>query len=189
MIRLAVFLSGTGSNARNLCGYFAGHDEIEVSLLLTNNKDSGAVHIARDFNIPYVIFNRQEFKETGKVLAQLQEARIDAVILAGFLWLVPENLLEAYPGKIINIHPALLPKYGGKGMYGKKVHETVHQNKENESGITIHICDAHYDEGDILFQAKCPVTEEDTPGTIAEKVHALEYEFFPKVVEEYLLSI
>jgi phosphoribosylglycinamide formyltransferase-1 len=188
MIKVAIFLSGTGSNARNICGYFAGHPQIEIALLLTNKPDSGAVHIARDFNIPYFIFNRSQFYESGEVLEQLDMAHIDAIILAGFLWLVPKNLLQRFPQRIINIHPALLPGYGGKGMYGMKVHESVHQHKETESGITIHLCNDKYDEGDILFQAKCKIETEDTPETIAKKVHELEYEFFPTVIEEYLTS-
>jgi phosphoribosylglycinamide formyltransferase-1 len=188
MIKLAIFLSGAGSNARNLCGYFAGHPKIEVVLLLTNNKDSGTAAIAKDYDIPYRVFNRSDFYQTDAILDQLTNYQADALVLAGFLWLIPKNLLERYPGRIINIHPALLPKYGGKGMYGMKVHETVFQNKDPESGITIHLCNEKYDEGDILFQAKCKIENEDTPETIAQKVHLLEYEFFPKVVEEFLVS-
>lgn len=186
MTKLAVFLSGAGSNARNLCSYFAGHPEIEVALLLTNNKDSGVAGIAQDFDIPYLVFNKADLYETGEVLQQLTDYKVDAIILAGFLWLVPKNLLDRYPKMIINIHPALLPKYGGKGMFGMKVHESVFQNKDAESGITIHVCNELYDEGDILFQARCEVNMDDTPETIAQKVYALEQEFFPAVVEEYL---
>lgn len=186
MIRLAIFLSGTGSNARNLCGYFSGHPDIEVALLLTNRENSGAAAIAADYDLPFFVFGKDEFYDSASVLRQLAEFQVDAIVLAGFLWLLPKSLIEHYPGRIINIHPALLPKYGGKGMYGKKVHEAVKANGETESGITIHLCNEHYDEGDILFQAHCPVVPEDTPASIAQKVHALEHEFFPKVVEEYL---
>jgi phosphoribosylglycinamide formyltransferase-1 len=188
MIKLAIFLSGTGTNARNLCGYFAGHPEIEVALLLSNNPASATEAIAKDFDIPHVIFNRADFYETGAVLRYLNDYQVNALVLAGFLWLIPKEILEKFPDRIINIHPALLPQYGGKGMYGLKVHEAVHRNCEKESGITIHLCNEDYDEGDILFQAKCALTETDTPATIAQKVQALEQAFFPVVVEEYLTS-
>jgi phosphoribosylglycinamide formyltransferase 1 len=186
MTKLAIFLSGAGSNARNLCGYFAGHPKIEIALLLSNNPNSGVASIASDFDIPFVVFNQDDFYRTNAVIEHLIDNQIDAIVLAGFLWLVPPSLIERFPGKIINIHPALLPKYGGKGMYGAKIHAAVHQNREAESGITIHVCDEAYDEGDILFQATCKIEAHDTPATIAQKVYALEYEFFPKVVEEYL---
>lgn len=186
MIKLAIFLSGTGTNARNLCGYFAAQPDIEIVLLLTNKENSGAAAIASDYGLPYVVFGKDEFYHSGKVLEQLAEYQVDAVVLAGFLWLVPASLIERYPQRIINIHPALLPKYGGKGMFGKKVHEAVKAHGETETGITIHLCNEKYDEGDILFQARCPVLPEDTPESIGQKVQQLEQEFFPKVVEEYL---
>jgi phosphoribosylglycinamide formyltransferase-1 len=186
MIKLAVFLSGAGSNARNLCGYFAGHPKIEVALLLTNNLHSGAAAISADYDIPFIVFNKAEFYQSDTVIKYLSDYQVDAIILAGFLWLIPKELLEKYPDRIINIHPALLPKYGGKGMFGAKVHEAVHQNREAESGITIHLCNELYDEGDILFQATCKIEADDTPAMIAQKVQALENEFFPTVVEEYL---
>lgn len=185
--KLAIFLSGSGSNARNICAYFKNHEKIEVALLLSNKENSGAKALSEEFGIPYFIFNRTQFYQTEEVIAQLTNHQISTVVLAGFLWLIPENLLEKYPNNIINIHPALLPKYGGKGMHGRHVHEAVWQNKETESGITIHLCNKEYDKGEVLFQATVGLDETDTPATIAQKVLALEHQFFPRVIEECLL--
>ena len=143
---------------------------------------------AKRLGVPSQYFGRADFYENGKVLQYLKEREIDWVILAGFLWLVPEDILEAFPNRIINIHPALLPNYGGKGMYGHHVHEAVVANKERETGITIHIVDNHYDKGTILFQAKCTVSPEDTPDTVADKIHLLEQEHFPVVIEKTVLK-
>ena len=186
--KLAIFLSGSGSNARNICTYFKNHEKIEVALLLSNKENSGVKAISEEFGIPYFIFNKTQFYQTEEVITQLANYQISTVVLAGFLWLIPENLLDKYPNHIINIHPALLPKYGGKGMHGIHVHEAVWQNKETESGITIHLCNREYDKGEVLFQTSVAIEEGDTPETIAKKVLALEHEFFPRVIEEYLCA-
>ena len=186
--KLAIFLSGSGSNARNICTYFKNHEKIEVALLLSNKENSGVKAISEEFGIPYFIFNKTQFYQTEEVITQLANYQISTVVLAGFLWLIPENLLDKYPNHIINIHPALLPKYGGKGMHGRHVHEAVWQNKETESGITIHLCNREYDKGEVLFQTSVAIEEGDTPETIAKKVLGLEHEFLPRVIEEYLCA-
>lgn len=186
--KLAIFLSGSGSNARNICAYFKNHEKIEVALLLSNKEHSGAKAIGEEFGIPSLVFNREQFYLTNTILHTLEAYEIGTIVLAGFLWLIPENLLGKYPNRIINIHPALLPKYGGKGMHGRHVHEAVWQNKETESGITIHLCNKEYDKGEVLFQTSVDIEEGDTPGAIAKKVLGLEHEFFPRVIEEYVLS-
>lgn len=185
--KIAIFASGAGSNARNFCRYFEQHVQVEIALLFSNNKDSGIPTIAQDFNLPYCIFDREQFYHTDYVLQILQKHEISLVVLAGFLWLIPPSLIAEYPNKIINIHPALLPKYGGKGMYGMYVHEAVIANKERESGITIHLVNEHYDEGKILAQYKVEVLPTDTSATLAQKIHRLEYTHFPVAVERYLL--
>ena len=186
--KLAIFLSGSGSNARNICTYFKNHEKIEVALLLSNKENSGVKAISEEFGIPYFIFNKTQFYQTEEVITQLANYQISTVVLAGFLWLIPENLLDKYPNHIINIHPALLPKYGGKGMHGRHVHEAVWQNKETESGITIHLCNREYDKGEVLFQTSVAIEEGDTQETIAKKVLGLEHEFFSRVIEEYLCA-
>ncbi|MEZ5026054.1 MAG: phosphoribosylglycinamide formyltransferase [Chitinophagales bacterium] len=188
-LKIAIFLSGGGSNAKAICAYFQHHSKIEVALLLSNKVNSGAKDIGNAFGIPYYTFTRDEFYATDNIITKLAHYQIDTLILAGFLWLIPENLLDAFPDKIINIHPALLPKYGGKGMHGMHVHEAVLKNKETESGITIHLCNKEYDKGKILFQAKTNINADDTPTDIAKKVLALEHRHFPEVIENYLLSI
>lgn len=184
MTRLAIFASGSGTNAENVSRFFRNHPDAEVKLILTNKKDAGVILRSEKLGIPCIIFDRKDFYETDTVLNQLKKHKIDFIILAGFLWLVPDYLLKNYPGKIINIHPALLPKYGGKGMYGQHVHETVLSNHETESGITIHFVNEHYDAGDIIFQARCSIDKDETPESLAMKVHELEYEYFPKVIEK-----
>jgi len=182
MKRLAIFASGSGTNAENIIEYFNEKGIAEVSLILSNDKNAYVLERARKHNIPTVTFNRKTFYETDVILDLLHEMQIDLVVLAGFLWKVPGNLLKAYPDRIVNIHPALLPKYGGKGFYGTKVHESVIAAGEKESGITIHYVNEHYDAGQIIFQATCPVLAEDTPESLAIKVHALEYAHFPGVI-------
>ena len=159
---------------------------MKVVLLLSNNPEAYALERARKFNIPSRVFNREQWKSSELVLEWLTEKKVTHVVLAGFLWLVPSYLIKAFPGKIVNIHPALLPKYGGKGMYGMKVHESVKNAGEKETGISIHVVNEHYDEGELLFQAKCSVEENDTPVTIAQKVHQLEYKHFPSVIEQWI---
>jgi phosphoribosylglycinamide formyltransferase-1 len=186
MKRLAIFASGSGSNAENIARYFSNKPKFEISAILTNNANAFVLSRARSLNIPTLVFSRSEFNETDKIVDFLAEKKIDFVVLAGFLWLLPLNLLRKYPNSIVNIHPALLPKYGGKGMYGMNVHNAVVENKEKESGITIHMINEKYDEGKIVFQAKCDISPDDTPEDVAEKIHKLEYEFFPKTIEQLL---
>ena len=184
MPRLAIFASGNGTNAQRIIEYFSGHPTITVKLVLSNKPDAGVVDRAKNLGVETMVFNRLSFYETGMVPEKLTSCRIDFIILAGFLWLIPKNILTAYPGRIINIHPALLPKYGGKGMFGNSVHEAFIAAGDPESGITIHHVDEKYDEGRIIFQAKCTITEKDTPESLAVKVHQLEYRHFPEVIEQ-----
>lgn len=188
MIKLAILASGNGSNAQRICEYFDGSESVMVDSIIYNVKNAYVAERAKQLGVPAVLMGRADFYENDNVLMYLREHQIDWVILAGFLWLVPENLLDAFPGRIINIHPALLPNYGGKGMYGHHVHEAVIANHEKESGITIHVVDKHYDRGTILFQAKCGITDDDTPDSLAEKIHLLEMEYFPKVIEKTVLA-
>lgn len=184
--RLAIFASGSGSNAEKIAEHFANHSEIEVSLILSNNPQAGVIARARRLHIPVILFDRKTFYETHKVVEILQNEHIDLVVLAGFMMLIPETMVHAFPNKIVNIHPALLPKYGGKGMYGHFVHEAVVSAQEPESGISIHYVNERYDEGDIIFQATCPVTPTDTPEDVAAKVQILEHKHYPEVVEKLL---
>ncbi len=187
-INIALFLSGTGSNARNFIKYFNAHPVISVALLLSNNKQSGAQQISADTGVPFKIVSREEYSG-DKILEILQNYDVHSIILAGFLWLIPTHVIQKFPERIINIHPALLPKYGGKGMYGMHVHRTVKKAGESETGITIHLVNEVYDDGEILFQKKVSLRKSDTPEEIAQKVHQLEYEYFPAVTEKYLLNL
>lgn len=186
--RLAIFASGSGTNAEEIFKYFQNHTSIEVVLLLSNNPQAFALQRARNFGIDTKIFDRPQFRESTIVLDWLQEKKVTHVVLAGFLWLIPTYLIQAYPHHIINIHPALLPNHGGKGMYGMKVHEAVKLAGDVQTGITIHAVDDKYDEGEIIFQATCPVHANDTPEQIANKVHALEYKHYPAVIEQWVLG-
>lgn len=183
-IRLAILGSGNGTNAQQISEYFAGRSDVEVACIIYNKRDAYIAQRAKNLGIESHYFGRADFYDNGAVLRYLQEKHADWVILAGFLWLVPDDILAAYPNRIINIHPALLPKYGGRGMYGHHVHEAVVAAGEHESGITIHIVDNHYDRGTTLFQARCTVTPDDTPDTLAAKIHLLEKEHFPRVIDE-----
>jgi phosphoribosylglycinamide formyltransferase-1 len=188
MYRLALFASGSGTNAENIAKYFKNNDNIDITLILSNKKDAYVLERAKKMGIKTVVFNREQFYNTDEVLNILKKENIDFIVLAGFLWLVPDNLLNAFPQKVINIHPALLPKYGGKGMYGDRVHKAVVANNEKESGITIHYVNGKYDEGDIIFQAKCEVLPSDMPDDVASKVHNLEYKHFPEIIENVILK-
>ncbi len=188
IVRIAIFGSGNGTNAQRITEYFANKPEVEVATFVTNKKDAYISQRAKNLGVPCVYFSCNDFYETDSVLDYLKECGIDYVILAGFLWLVPQNLLTAFSRRIINIHPALLPKYGGKGMYGERVHEAVIAAGEKESGITIHFVDEHYDQGTTIFQATCQVAPTDTPDTLAQKIHKLEYEHFPVVIEKVVLG-
>lgn len=183
-VRLAILGSGNGTNAQQISEYFASRTDVEVACIIYNKRDAYIAERARNLGIESHYFGRADFYENHAVLGYLATKEVDWVILAGFLWLVPQELLQAYPGRIINIHPALLPKYGGRGMYGHHVHEAVVAAHERESGITIHIVDEHYDRGTTLFQARCQVTPDDTPDTLAAKIHLLEKEHFPRVIDE-----
>jgi len=183
--RIAVFASGSGTNAERIFGFFKDHPSIEISLLLSNRPDAYALVRAEKAGIPARIFTREEF-QSGAVLEILQSANITHLVLAGFLWLMPEAIVHAYAGRIINIHPALLPAFGGKGMYGMRVHEAVKASGALTTGITIHEVNEQYDEGNILLQAECPVTEADTPEAIAAKVHELEYRHYPSAIEQWI---
>ncbi|MCP9756898.1 phosphoribosylglycinamide formyltransferase [Lacihabitans sp. CCS-44] len=188
MIKIAIFASGSGSNAERIVEFFSSNEEIEVTLVLTNNPAAGVIERAQRLNIPTLIFNKTLFSKTDKIVEILQSQQIDWVILAGFLWLVPNNLTRAFENRMINIHPALLPKYGGKGMWGHYVHEAVVANQEKESGITIHYVNEKYDEGKVIFQAKCEVTSGDSPEDVAKKIHELEYQYFPEIIYQEILS-
>ena len=185
--RVAIFASGSGSNAEEIANYFQNNPFIKVVLILSNNPHAFVLDRAKKLNLPSKVFNREEYM-SSKVLGWLTEYEVTHVVLAGFLWLVPSAFLKVYPDKIINIHPALLPKFGGKGMYGMKVHELVRQLNETETGITIHLVNDKFDEGEILYQGKCKVLSTDTPEQIAQKVHQLEYAFYPKVIERWILD-
>lgn len=189
MRNIAILASGSGTNAENIIKYFSTQNSAKVSLVLSNNRQATVLKRAEALNVRTVFFERKEFYVTGKVLRYLTLYKIDFIVLAGFLWLVPESIVEQYAGRIINIHPALLPAYGGKGMYGEAVHKAVIANKDAESGITIHYVNKQYDKGDIIFQARCKVEANDSADTLAEKIHILEYEHYPKVIEKLVAEL
>lgn len=184
--RIVVFASGSGSNAENLINYFNIGDEAYVELVLTNNPNAKVLERCKNLNVSAMSFNRIGFYEESHVESLLLSIQPDLIVLAGFLWKFPEKLLSLFPSKVINIHPALLPKYGGKGMYGMNVHRAAVHNKDKESGITIHYVNENYDEGAIIFQATCPIANSDTADDLAGKIHKLEMEHFPKVVSNIL---
>ena len=189
MKRIAVFASGSGSNAENIVKFFKNNDLARVTIILSNKKDAYVLERARQLGVPSISFNREDFYNSNKIVRTLEEQGIDMVVLAGFLWLVPQSLIDKYDGRIVNIHPALLPKYGGKGMFGMNVHNAVVAEKETETGITIHYVNGRYDEGNVIFQAKVSVNPSDTPEMVADKVHHLEYEHFPKIVEKLIATL
>ena len=184
--RIAIFASGSGSNAQKIMEHFKKHNDAEVAIVLTNNPDAFVLQRADNFEIPTHIFNRQEFYQTETVVDLLKSLQVDIIVLAGFLWLIPESLLKAFPNKIINIHPALLPKYGGKGMYGDKVHQSILENREEESGITIHFVNECFDEGEIIHQSRFKIEKGDDLEMIKFKGQQLEHLHYPKVVEQLL---
>ena len=188
MKRLALFASGTGSNAKKIISYFKEHELIEVSLLISNKPKAGALSMAREHGVPTLVIDRASFYQSTDILGILEEHGVDWLILAGFLWLVPPYLVEAFQDRIINIHPALLPAYGGKGMYGMHVHRAVHEAGDEKSGITIHLVNERYDEGAVLFQAECTLETTDSPEDIARKVQQLEHEHFARVIEKTVLT-
>lgn len=180
--RIALFASGSGTNVQNIINYFADNKHIIVDSIWSNNPNAYALERAKKAGIDTFVFSRDEFANTEKVSQVLHDRNVNLIVLAGFLWLVPGYLVQKFT--IINIHPALLPKYGGKGMYGSNVHNAVIENHEKESGITIHYVNEKYDDGNIIFQKKCAIAETDTPEDVAQKVHELEYRYFPEVIEE-----
>ena len=186
--KIAVFASGSGTNAEKIFQHFQNHPQAEVSLLCCNKKSAFVLERAGKFNIPTLIFNRSLFYESAEVNEQLKQAGIDLIVLAGFMWLVPEKLVADFPDRIVNIHPALLPKYGGKGMYGMHVHEAVKAAGESQSGITIHLVNERYDEGAHIAQFSCDLEPSDSPSDIAGKVQKLEHENYPKVIENLVLK-
>ncbi|MDI1234816.1 MAG: phosphoribosylglycinamide formyltransferase [bacterium] len=184
--KIIIFASGAGSNAINIIHYFNLHPEANVAAIFTNKKDAGVVPKAIENRIALQYFNKSDFYDSNRVVELANQYQPDLIVLAGFLWLVPASFINAFENKIINLHPALLPKYGGKGMYGHFVHEAVVQNKEIETGITIHKVNTEFDKGEIIFQAKCRVTEEDSADSVAKKIHFLEHQHLPSVIAEYL---
>ncbi|SFU26962.1 phosphoribosylglycinamide formyltransferase-1 [Pustulibacterium marinum] len=186
MKNVIIFASGSGSNAENIIHYFNDNNDVTVNLILSNNPKAYVLERAKNHKISAITFNRTAFYDSNFILDIVKTAKPDLIVLAGFLWKFPENIINAFPNKIINIHPALLPKYGGKGMYGAHVHEAVVANKETESGITIHYVNEHYDDGVTIFQASCEVLATDTADDVAKKVHELEYEHFPKIIDQLL---
>jgi phosphoribosylglycinamide formyltransferase 1 len=190
MKKMAVFASGTGSNAQRIIDHFSEPTKnASVALIVCNKPGAGALQIALAENIPSLIIEKERFFKGDTYLPELEKYDIDFIVLAGFLWKIPQALIDAYPRRIINIHPALLPKYGGKGMYGNFVHEAVINSKETESGITIHYVDEHYDNGDIIFQAKCNVEEKDDVQSLGKKIHILEHQHYPLIIEQLLKKV
>jgi len=189
MNRIAIFCSGSGTNAEVLMRYFEAHENIKVVRLLANKPGIKALERAANFGVPTTVFNRDTFYNTSEIDELLKFEGIDFLVLSGFLWKVPERLVDLWPEAIINIHPSLLPKYGGKGMFGMHVHESVITNKETESGISIHLVNHAYDEGQLLFQAKCEISPTDTALNLAQKIHQLEYTHFSEVIENYILKV
>jgi len=186
MKQIAIFASGAGTNAARIIEKFRNHPSIRISLILSNKTGAGVLGVAEKEGIPSIILEKEAFFGGDAYVGELQGHRIDFIVLAGFLWKIPPALVKAYKGRIINIHPALLPKYGGKGMYGRFVHEAVIAAHEKESGITIHYVDEIYDHGQVIFQARCEVTPTDTPETLAARIHTLEHRHFPQIIEDLL---
>jgi len=189
MRNIAIFASGSGTNAENIIKYFSTGNSAKVTLVLSNRREAFVLKRAAALNVNTLFFDRADLYTKDTVAGYLLESKIDFIVLAGFLWLIPEKILNIFNRRIINIHPALLPSYGGKGMYGEKVHEAVIAAGDRESGITIHYVNSFYDEGDIIFQARCKIEPGDTPETLASKIHALEYKYFPEVIEKLVTAL
>jgi phosphoribosylglycinamide formyltransferase-1 len=184
--KIVVFASGSGTNAENIIKFFKKSPTISVVAVFSNKRSAKVLKRAHDLNVKALYFDKDALYNSYDVLHILEDINPDLIVLAGFMWIFPEDILKKFPGKIVNIHPALLPKYGGKGMYGMRVHETIIKNKEKETGISIHFVNENYDEGEIIFQAKTDVSEEDTPESLAEKIHKLEYKHFPEIIQQLL---
>jgi phosphoribosylglycinamide formyltransferase 1 len=181
---IAIFASGAGSNAQQIINYFRTSTDSKVAMIVCNKPGAGVVSIAEKEGIPVLLIEKERFFRGDGYVTELQNVKTDWIVLAGFLWKIPQSLINAFPRRIINIHPALLPKYGGKGMYGAYVHQSVLSAGEVESGITVHYVDEHYDNGDIIFQTACPVLDGDTPETLAQRIHQLEHFHYPRVIEQ-----
>jgi len=184
---VALMASGSGTNARRIIEYFSGNERVKITCLLSNNPGAYALVRAASLGVETMVFTRDDLRSSRKVIDFLLERKTDLVVLAGFLWLIPKSLIDLFP--IVNIHPALLPDYGGKNMYGNFVHEAVIRNRDKVSGITIHYVNEHYDEGAVIFQAQCEVFPDDTPESLAARIHQLEYQHYPRVIEQVLASI
>jgi len=182
--RIAIFASGSGTNAQKIIEYFKDNSAVNIRLILSNNPQAYVLERARNYQIDTMVFDRPALYETDKVLKTLKDINTDFIVLAGFMWLVPQNIVNEFEHRIINIHPALLPAYGGKGMYGMNVHNAVIAAHEKQSGITIHYVNDKYDKGDIIFKAECNISEEDTAETLAAKIHQLEYQHYPPIIEQ-----
>jgi phosphoribosylglycinamide formyltransferase-1 len=183
---LVIFASGTGTNAQQIINYFRNSELARVVLIVCNKPGAGVLSIAEKENIPVLMIEKERFLRGDGYVPEFKNLKTDLIILAGFLWKIPQTLIDAFPRRIINIHPALLPKFGGKGMYGQYVHQSVLNAGEVESGITIHYVDEHYDNGDIIFQTACPVLDKDTPEELAHRIHQLEHMHYPLVIERLL---
>lgn len=186
MIQLSIFASGAGSNAQNIIDFYHGSTAVKIVAIYTNRADAGVIKIAETEKIPVFLLSKEQTKDGDFLLNHLKEQKTDFIVLAGYLALIPSELIRAYPERIINIHPSLLPKFGGKGMYGMRVHQAVVENNEPYTGITIHLIDEEYDKGRTLFQKQCPVTANDTPEVVAHNVHQLEYRYFPSVIDLWI---
>jgi len=189
MSNIAILASGSGSNAEQIIRFFAEDPDVHVVRVLCNKPGAYVLERARKLNVRSILFNRETFYHTESVLDELQSASVDLIVLAGFLWMIPDYLLKSFSGRILNIHPALLPDFGGKGMYGIRVHEEVIRTGQKKSGITIHLVDEHYDHGRIVFQAECAVLPDDTPDSLATRIHALEHRYYPQVIRDYLRGL
>ena len=186
MVNVAIFVSGSGTNCENIINYFKGSEAVNIALVLSNRDDAYALVRAKKLNVPTLVMPRDNFKMYNDLMPAMQHYRIDFIVLAGFLLMVPEFLIKAYPQKIVNIHPALLPKYGGKGMYGHYIHEAVKAAGESETGITIHYVSEKCDDGEMIFQVKTPLSVSDTPDDIAAKIHLMEQKYYPEIIEKVI---
>jgi phosphoribosylglycinamide formyltransferase-1 len=189
MIQMAIFASGAGTNAQRIIQHFKGHPQVKIALIVCNRPGAGVIDVAAQENIPVLLIEKEKFLQGNAYTDELKTLGIDFIVLAGFLWKLPSRLVASFSNKIINIHPALLPKYGGKGMYGNYVHEAVISAGEKESGITIHFVDDWYDHGNIIFQATCAIDENETPDTLAQKIHVLEHAHYPTVIEKTVQTV
>jgi phosphoribosylglycinamide formyltransferase 1 len=187
--RIAIFASGSGSNAQRIMEHFKRNKEMEVALVLCNKPDAYVLQRADNFEVPTHVFNKEELYHTNSIDNLMKNLEIDLIVLAGFMWLIPERIIQAYSKRIVNIHPALLPKFGGEGMYGKKVHEAVLQSGDTETGISIHYVNEQFDEGEIIYQSRCLIDTNDDAEKLAYKVHQLEHQHYPKIIEDLLKKL